>query len=101
MTDEERLRAAADIVLQQAPFLRSRGVLHASIVGSVADKRAGSDSDLDILIHPDPQGHMTIYDLVDIRERLSDSYGSSVDVISAGALTRRHRLFEETAIRVF
>lgn len=95
------LSRAVEILREHAAFLRAKGIAHASIVGSVARRSDDDSSDLDVLIETAEDHRLTVFDLVEIGERLSSSYGRHVDLIPAGALRARHAELREEAVRAF
>ncbi len=54
-----------------------------------------------LLIETAEDHRLTVFDLVEIGERLSSSYGRHVDLIPAGALRARHADLREEAVRAF
>ena len=71
--------------------LRSRGVVHAALFGSVARGENRPDSDLDILVEFDPDARVTVFDYVGIKEYIDGLFEGSVDVIDRDALKPRLR----------
>jgi predicted nucleotidyltransferase len=66
--------------------LRSRGVTHAAVFGSVARGENRPDSDLDILIDIDPDAHVTLFDYVGLQDYIASLFHGPVDVIDREAL---------------
>jgi predicted nucleotidyltransferase len=64
--------------------MRRRGVVRASLFGSVARGQARADSDIDILIEFGPD--KTLLDLAGLRLDLSEVLGRNVDVATRGSL---------------
>ncbi len=95
------LPRAIEMLREHAGFLREKGIAHASVVGSVADGSNDAASDLDVLIETSADHRLTMFDLVEIGERLSTSYGRHVDLIPSGALKPRHIALREAAVRAF
>jgi predicted nucleotidyltransferase len=62
------------------PDLRSRGVLHAALFGSVARGDAKPASDIDIMVDIDPEAHIDLFDYVGITQYLGELLPSPVDV---------------------
>jgi predicted nucleotidyltransferase len=76
--------------------LRSRGVVHAALFGSVSRRENRPDSDLDILVEFDPDARVTVFDYVGIKEYIDGLFEGSVDVIDRDALKPYLR---ESAVR--
>ena len=77
---------AIDTLRRAEPDLRSKGVLHAGLFGSVARGENRPDSDLDILIDLDPAARLTIYDYVGLKEFIASLFDGPVDVIDREGL---------------
>ncbi len=77
-----------DTLRRQEAALRARGVLHAALFGSTArgDDRAGSDSDIDILIEFDPEAGVTVYDYVGVKRYIAGLFDEAVDVVEREGL---------------
>lgn len=65
---------------QIVPILKEAGVLRSSLFGSVARGEAGLDSDVDILVEL-PQ-NKTMFDLIDLEEKLETKLGKGVDLVT-------------------
>ena len=77
---------AIDTLRRAESDLRSKGVLHAGLFGSVARGENRPDSDLDILVELDPAARMTIYDYVGLQEFIASLFDGPVDVIDREGL---------------
>lgn len=77
---------AIDTLRRAEPDLRSKGVLHAGLFGSVARGENRPGSDLDILIDLDPAARLTIYDYVGLKEFIASLFDGPVDVIDREGL---------------
>jgi uncharacterized protein len=66
--------------------LRQRGVIHASVFGSVARGGARADSDVDVLLDLDPQRPMGIFEYARLKLFLAELLGGSVDVVNRKTL---------------
>ena len=66
--------------------LRRRGVLHASVFGSVARGGARADSDVDVLLDLDPQRPMGVFEYARLKLFLAELLGESVDVVNRKTL---------------
>ena len=60
------------------PILKDAGVKRSSLFGSVVRGEAKRGSDIDILIEP-PKG-MSLFDLVDLQQKLERAIGRKVDL---------------------
>lgn len=74
-----------------APILKRRGVLRASLFGSVAAGKAGPSSDVDILIEC-PRG-FDLFDLAELKEELEAAVGRKVDFAFEKRLKPRLRAY--------
>jgi predicted nucleotidyltransferase len=77
---------AITILRQHADSLRSKGVRHAALFGSIARGDNRPDSDIDILIDIDPAAGVTIFDYVALKDFISSLFEGPVDVIDREAL---------------
>ena len=68
------------IQAQIVPNLKEAGVLRSSIFGSVARGEANEKSDVDILVEL-PRGK-TMFDLIDLEEKLAAKLGKKVDLVT-------------------
>jgi|ERR1700744_3781049 predicted nucleotidyltransferase len=78
-------RALATLRLNETA-LRSRGIAHAALFGSVARGDNRPDSDIDILVEFDPAARVTIFDYVAIKEYVAGLFEGPVDVIDREGL---------------
>ena len=62
------------------PDLRTRGVLHAALFGSISRGDARPDSDIDILIGLEPDAPIGLWDYIGITHMLADMFSVRVDV---------------------
>jgi predicted nucleotidyltransferase len=77
---------AIAILRQHADALRSKGVRHAALFGSVARGDNRPDSDIDILVEFDPAARVTIFDYVGLKNYIASLFEGRVDVIDREAL---------------
>jgi uncharacterized protein len=66
--------------------LRSQGVVHAAVFGSVARGNNRPDSDLDILVEFNPGSEGSVYDYLRFKEYVAGLFTVPVDVIDRAAL---------------
>jgi predicted nucleotidyltransferase len=66
--------------------LRSRGVLHAALFGSVARGEALPTSDIDIMIEIEPGAPVGVFEYVGITQYLADLFPQRVDVANYRSL---------------
>jgi predicted nucleotidyltransferase len=93
---------AARILKDHEAELRSRGVRHAALFGSVARGVAGPGSDIDVMVDLDPTARISVYDYVGIVEYVQSLFGEPVDVSNRETLKPHVRpSAEHDAIRIF
>ena len=66
--------------------LRSRGIRHAAVFGSVARGDNRPESDLDIIIEIEPEARITVFDYVGLKEYIAGLFDGPVDVVSRDGL---------------
>lgn len=66
--------------------LRSRGVAHAAVFGSVARGDNRPDSDIDLTIEVDARRKFSILDLIGVKHIIEDNLGLGADVIMRRSL---------------
>jgi predicted nucleotidyltransferase len=86
---------AAEISRRVIPTLRRRGVVRASIFGSVARGEERPESDVDFLVEFEPG--RTLFDLAGLCLDLEEELGRPVDVVTRGGLhpKLKDRILEE------
>jgi len=77
---------AIGILRLHADELRSKGVRHAALFGSVARGDNRPNSDIDILVEIDPEAGVTIFDYVALKNYIATLFEGPVDVIDRDAL---------------
>jgi predicted nucleotidyltransferase len=96
----DRRRVAA-VIARHADDIKSMGVRRLYLFGSTARGEAGRRSDVDIFIDVKPGARFSLFDLMELRDRLSKLLGAKVDVFSRDGLHRIiRRTVEREAIRV-
>ena len=73
----DRLRAVRDAILLAAA---TRHLADVRVFGSVARDEAGARSDVDLLVHPDPEA--SVFDLAGFMVEVEGLLGIDVDVVS-------------------
>ncbi len=69
-----------EIKIKILPILKQAGVLRLSLFGSVVRGEAGPASDVDILV--ELPNDKSMFDLIDLEEKLSQVLGKKVDVVT-------------------
>jgi predicted nucleotidyltransferase len=80
------VKQAIDTLRQAEPDLKSRGVLHAGLFGSLARGENRPDSDVDVLVDLDPKARLTVFDYVGIQEFIASLFDGPVDVVDREGL---------------
>jgi len=73
----ERLRAVREPIIRAA---RGRRLSDVRVFGSVARGEADAGSDVDLLVHPDPEA--SVFDLAGFMAEVEELLGVGVDVVS-------------------
>jgi uncharacterized protein len=90
------------ILRQHADMLRSKGVRHAALFGSIARGDNRPDSDIDILVDIDPAAGVTIFDYVALKDYIGSLFVGRVDVVDREALKPHlRRLSLQDAVDAF
>jgi len=85
-----------------APVLRARGVAGLHLVGSHARGEATPDSDVDLLVEPDPSARFHLLDLAAVQHTCAEALGLPVDVLTRGGSDPAIlAALERDAVRVF
>lgn len=91
-------RAEAIRILQHhAGDLRSAGVAHISLFGSVARDDAAPGSDVDLVVETAPGRPLTLFTIGPLHDLLSALLGRPVDVIDKAGFDRAARLKRRAA----
>lgn len=84
------------------PELRAAGVVRLSLFGSVARGEAGAASDIDLLAAFDDAHELSLLDVIEVENRLTELLGSRVDLIEEGTLRPRVReRVKQEVVRAF
>jgi uncharacterized protein len=76
-----------EIAKRIVPILRNRGVVTASVFGSIARGEAGPRSDLDLLVKY--RDDVSLFDVVGLKNELESILGVKVDLVSSDYLKPR------------
>ena len=95
-------QAAIDAIVRHADDIRARGVAHLFLFGSTARNESHGESDVDIFVDVREGTRFSLFDLMDLREYLSDVLGRRADVLTRPSLHRVIRSdIEREALQVF
>lgn len=78
-----------ELLRDNEPELRRRGVAHAAIFGSFARGDASPSSDVDIMVDIDPMRPMGVYEFVGIGCFLEDVFRRHVDIVERKVVVNR------------
>lgn len=70
-----------------ARFCREHAIRELALFGSVLRDDFRPDSDVDVLVEFESDAKVTLFDLVDIRDRLSRLFGRKADVVTKRSLS--------------
>jgi len=74
---------------EAVPILRSHDVVESALFGSVAKGKATSESDVDFLVRF--TGSKTLFDLIDLKDKLEQRLARRVDIVTYDSLNARIR----------
>ncbi len=80
-----------------AEFCREWKVKELALFGSILREDFGPDSDIDVLVTFQPEATRSLWDLLDMRDRLRDLFDREIDLIEKEALRspfRRHEILK-------
>ena len=79
-------------------FCHRWNITELSLFGSVLREDFDAESDVDILLTLSPNAHWSLFDLVDMKEELTDLFGRKVDIVTRRGLetSQNRRLRDET-----
>lgn len=80
-----------------AEFCPEWKVKELALFGSILHEDFGSDSDIDVFVSFQPEAAWSLWDLIDMRDRLRDLFGREVDLVEKEALRnpfRRHGILK-------
>jgi predicted nucleotidyltransferase len=96
----DRDAAIACLKAHEAEF-KALGVEHLYMFGSTARNEAGAESDVD-LFFDHQRGKLSLFDLMDVKERATQILGRKTDIMTRGSLHRTLRQkIEASALQVF
>ena len=82
-------RDAIKILRRHQADLRSRGIVHAALFGSVARGETETDSDIDLAAEFDSAARMDLLQLIALERRITALLGSPVDLLPEPVAKRR------------
>ncbi|MBE7557600.1 nucleotidyltransferase family protein [bacterium] len=77
-----------------AAFCRKWRIRELSLFGSALRDDFSPDSDLDFLVSFEPGARLDLFDLIDMREELAQTFGRPVDLVEKEALRNPWRRYE-------
>jgi predicted nucleotidyltransferase len=77
-----------------AAFCRKWQIRELSLFGSALRDDFGPDSDLDFLVSFEPESRWDLFDLVEMREELSQTFARPVDLVEKEAIRNPWRRYE-------
>jgi len=69
-----------------------------ALFGSVLRDDFRPDSDVDVLVHFDPEARHTLFDLARMQEELQQIFGRNVDLVSRRGIEMSHNYIRKKAI---
>ena len=76
---------------QIADVCKKYGIKEMSLFGSILSNRFSDKSDVDVMITFLPQLHRSYFDLLEIKEQLSDIMGRDIDLVEKEAIKNPYR----------
>lgn len=70
-----------------AAIANSYSIVEIAVFGSSIRKDMDVDSDVDLLITFSEEASISLFDLMDVEDRLSELFGRSVDIVEPGSLS--------------
>jgi predicted nucleotidyltransferase len=89
VTPSDLLPAALDAIRAKQAGARERGLVLVGVVGSVARREAGPESDVDVVY--EVAGRPTLFDIGEISMDLQDDLGRPIDMINLKTVKPRLR----------
>jgi len=74
-----------------AAFCQAHHITKLSLFGSVLTEHFRNDSDVDVLVEFDPEQIITLFDIYDMEEELSEIFSRKVDLRTPKELSRHFR----------
>ena len=86
---------------QITDFCRRHHVRKLALFGSVLRDDFEKDSDVDVLVELDPEGHVGLFEMARMERELSELVGRSVDLRTPQELSRyfRQRVLDEAEVQ--
>lgn len=85
------LNNVLNVLKENAPALKARGVLHARVFGSTVRGTQNENSDVDIVIDLDEKRPINVFDYAAIKEEIKAIVGGRVDVVIREGLKKALR----------
>lgn len=79
-------------------FCRRWGVSEFALFGSVLREDFGPKSDVDVLVTFAPEAHVSLLDLVEMEETLTEILGRKVDLVCKEGVEQSHNYIRKRAI---
>ena len=77
---------AVAVLREHADDLKTRGVRHAALFGSLARDEAGPQSDIDVMIELAPEADLDAFAYAALKRYIAGLFSGKVDVINRDAL---------------
>lgn len=105
---EEKIAYGNTVVLNQENiisklkefFIEESKVVAAYLFGSTARNETNADSDIDIMVALNPKEKHTMFDLLDIQDRLQHLFNKKVDVVEQGYVKPHAKAAVEKDLRL-
>ncbi len=84
-----------------ADFCRQHKITELALFGSVLREDFRPDSDIDVLVTFAPDAHYSLFDLVQLQEKLGQIFGHEVDLVEKAGLRnpfRRHHILNNMRV---
>jgi uncharacterized protein len=93
---------AIELLKEHEGEFRDAGIASLFMFGSVARDSSRENSDVDLFFDLEKAQGFTLFDLVELQQRIQDILGTKVDLMTRhGIHPRRRERIESSAVRVF